>query len=95
MTPALNEKKCKDLLNVAGMISGLGDFRQEKGKGNFGQFEVVTEKECQDIINNGGRDVQDEALRSPDLYDESTKELYDWYVEEFEDRGINRPDDDR
>ena len=30
-----------DVLANAGRIIGVGDFRQEKGRGSFGTFEVV------------------------------------------------------
>lgn len=37
--PAINHTMIANLLAGAGLIRGVGDFRQEKGAGNYGQFE--------------------------------------------------------
>ena len=39
--PQLNKATVGALLGNAGILIGVGDNRQEKGKGNFGTFEVV------------------------------------------------------
>ena len=41
-TPQLSETAILNLLANAGQIIGIGDFRQGKGKGSYGAFEVVT-----------------------------------------------------
>ena len=40
-TPALSKKAIGTLLTNAGLMCGIGDNRQEKGKGSFGTFNAV------------------------------------------------------
>lgn len=87
VTPQMSEKAILQLLANGGIIVGIGDFRQEKGKGNFGQFEVVTEAECNDIIKNGGMKQQDAAIKNPGCVDADSEELYGWFAEEVKTRG--------
>ncbi len=85
--PQMSEKAILQLLSNGGIIVGIGDFRQEKGKGNFGQFSVVTEADCKDIIESGGMSQQDEAIKNPTCADSDTEELYGWFEEEVKARG--------
>lgn len=85
--PQLSEKSIVQLLCNAGIMVGIGDFRQEKGKGNFGQFEVVTEADCKAIIKAGGMKQQDAAIRDPKCYDSDTEELFSWFKAEVQGRG--------
>ena len=85
--PNLNETALARLLEAGGLLNGVGDFRQEKGKGNYGQFEIASEAECRDIISRGGMKEQDNALESPEFYASETAELYGWSVEERKRRG--------
>ena len=85
--PQLSEKSILQLLCNAGVIIGLGDFRPEKGKGNYGQFEVVTEADCKSIIKSGGMKQQDAAIRDPKCYDADTEELFSWFDSEVDRRG--------
>lgn len=85
--PQMNEKAIMQLLSNGGIIIGIGDFRQEKGKGNFGQYQVVTEADCKDIIKNGGLKQQDEAIKKPNCFDSETEELFGWFNEEMKSRG--------
>ena len=75
------------LLSNGGFIVGIGDFRQEKGKGNFGQFEVVTEADCKQIVKAGGLKQQDAAIKKPVCFDADTEELLGWFQEEVKTRG--------
>lgn len=70
------------LLERAGMLSGIGDFRQEKGAGNFGQFRTTTEEdpEFQRIVASYGREYQLAKYAEPDFFDEETKQLYEWWI---------------
>jgi hypothetical protein len=72
------------LLGTAGFTVGVGDYRQEKGKGNKGQYVICEEDDPEylDIIASGGREAQDEALASPVCYDIETEEMLSWYVQE-------------
>jgi hypothetical protein len=85
--PQLSEQAIMQLLCNGGIIVGVGDFRQEKGKGNFGQFEVVTKADCKDIIKRGGRVAQQKAVDEPTCFDAETEELLAWFQEEVKTRG--------
>jgi hypothetical protein len=77
--PQLTEAAIAQLLSNGGIIIGIGDFRQEKGKGNFGQFEVSTEADCKNIIKSGGMKAQDAALKTVTCYDDESQELLEWW----------------
>jgi hypothetical protein len=85
--PQMNETTLFQLLSNGGIIIGIGDFRQEKGKGNYGQFELATEADCRDIIKSGGMKAQDEAIKNPQCFDADTAELLAWFHAEIEKRG--------
>jgi hypothetical protein len=85
--PQMSEKAILQLLCNGGIIVGIGDFRQEKGKGNFGQFEVVTEAACKNIVKAGGLVQQDAAIDKPACFDAETEELLSWFREEVKVRG--------
>lgn len=82
--PKLREQAIANLLAAAGVTVGIGDFRQEKGKGSFGQFSLVQpdDPEFLRVIAEGGRDAQDAALERPESYDAETAELLDWFSAE-------------
>lgn len=85
--PQMSENTIAQLLSNGGIIIGIGDFRQEKGKGNFGQFEVVTEADCKSIIKSGGLKEQDAAIKSPKCFDAESEELLAWFQAEVDQRG--------
>jgi hypothetical protein len=85
--PQMSEQAIMQLLSNGGIIVGVGDFRQEKGKGNFGQFEVSTEAACKKIVKEGGLKAQDEAIKNPDCFDADSEELLGWFHEEVKLRG--------
>ena len=85
--PQMSEKTIMQLLSNGGIIVGIGDFRQEKGKGNFGQFEVSTEAKCKSIVKAGGMKQQDAAINKPERFDMKTEELLSWFQEEVKNRG--------
>jgi len=85
--PQMSEQTLFQLLANGGIIIGIGDFRQEKGKGNFGQFELSTEAECKSIIAAGGMKEQDAAIKDPQCFDGDTEELLSWFHAEIERRG--------
>ena len=68
---------------------GVGDWRPEKGSGNFGQFELVSEDDADylRIIETGGRQEQIDAMESPTPYDQDTEELLEWFNDEIDRRG--------
>ena len=85
--PQMTETAIAQLLSNGGIIVGIGDFRQEKGKGNFGQFDVVTEADCKSIIKSGGMSQQDAAIKKPVCFDAETAELFAWFASEVDRRG--------
>jgi hypothetical protein len=88
--PNLTEQAVANLLAAAGIIVGLGDYRPEKGKGNFGQFRLAGEgdAEWERIVRTGGREAQDQAFDNPVAFDVETEELLEWYRAEVERRGF-------
>lgn len=87
--PQINETSLFQLLSNGGIIVGLGDFRQEKGKGNYGQFALATKEECAEIVASGGMKQQDEAIKNPKCYDADTEELLGWFKSDVAKRGKN------
>ena len=88
-SPLLNARSITNLLAAAGVICGVGDWRPEKGKGSFGQFTLVDPEDERflELIENGGRTAQVEAMANPSAYDTETEELLSWFETEVETRG--------
>lgn len=88
--PILREKDVVNLLAAAGIMRGVGDWRPEKGSGNYGQFSLVGEsdKDYARIMKTGGRAAQDAALLDPEPYDLESTELLAWFTQEVERRGF-------
>ena len=82
--PKLTAVAIGNLMAAAGVIAGVGDFRQEKGKGNFGQFYLVDKDDAdfKRIVSTGGRKQQDAALERYKCYDDETSELMEFYSAE-------------
>ena len=78
------------LLCNAGVLVGVGDFRQEKGKGAFGSFRVIGEgekdAEWDDLVRNHARKAQEAALESPAYADRDTEDLMAFYETEVKRR---------
>lgn len=88
--PIMREQAIANLLAAAGITVGVGDFRPEKGAGNYGQFEVVGADDARllEIMAVGGRAAQLEAMDNPEAYDEDTEELLSWFDVEVRRRGF-------
>ena len=90
VTPQLSVQSVIALLCNAGILIGVGDFRQEKGKGSFGSFRVLGEgeddAEWNDLITNHGRAAQDAALDNPEYADQDTKDLMEYFFSEVKRR---------
>lgn len=88
--PTLSAVDVYTLLQNAGSIVGLGDFRQEKGRGAYGCFTVTGEgmpnwedhKEDWERITQDGMIAQQHALANPEYADEMTEELMGYLNEE-------------
>jgi len=88
--PMLTDRVVANLLAAAGLIRGVGDFRPEKGAGNFGQFELVDagDKRLKQIMASGGRAAQTAAMETPAHYDQETADLFSYWSAEATRRGL-------
>lgn len=88
--PIMREQAIANLLAAAGITVGVGDFRPEKGAGNYGQFEVVGADDPRliEIMQTGGRAAQIAAMDDPEAYDQETEELLGWFDAEVRRRGF-------
>jgi len=88
--PILNQQSISNLLAAAGIVSGVGDWRQEKGSGNFGCYKLTTadDPEFLEVISTGGRQAQKDAFENPKFYDQETEDLYHWFETETKRRGM-------
>lgn len=86
--PNLNQKTIVNLLNAAGLIVGVGDWRQEKGSGDFGSWHVTDadDPKLREIMRVGARAAQIEAMATPMYFDTETQDLIEWYEAELERR---------
>lgn len=87
VTPTLSLHSVVSLLSNAGVIVGIGDFRQEKGRGSYGTFAVAGDDlgEWADTwadITQEGRDIQEAAMDDAEPYDEETADLMAFLEEE-------------
>lgn len=87
--PQLNSTAVTNLLIAAGLTQGIGDWRNEKGSGSYGSFELTSQEDptFKRIIETGGRAAQIEAMQHPNYYDDETAELHTWFEEEVIRRG--------
>jgi hypothetical protein len=78
--PTLSAHSIVSLLSNAGAIVGIGDFRQEKGRGSYGTFRVIGEgnddPEWSDLMAEA-RETQEAAMAMPEPADDDTRELMD------------------
>lgn len=83
--PLIRAQAVVNLLASAGITVGVGDWRPEKGAGSYGQFRVAgqDDPEFLEIVAEGSRQAQIDALETPVCYDEDTADLMKWYEEEL------------
>lgn len=90
IVPQLSAQSVVSLLCNAGVLVGVGDYRQEKGKGAFGSFRVLGEgeqdDEWDDLVANHGREAQEMALNDPQFADRDTEELMEYFFGEIRRR---------
>ena len=92
--PIINQGMIIDLMGHAGWLQGVGDFRPEKGAGNYGTWILsdLDDPDVKHIMKTGNRKAQEKALLSPGLYDADTEELLSWFESEVGRRGLRRVD---
>lgn len=93
VSPTLSVFSIASLLSNAGIVCGIGDFRQEKGKGGYGSFAVHGDDlgDCADLwaeITAEGRAVQEAAMTLPEPADQETSDLLAMLDEERGRRGL-------
>lgn len=88
--PVIKETAIVNLLAAAGLIQGVGDWRPEKGSGNYGQFELVSpdDPRYRRVVAEGGRQAQVEAMEAAEPYDAESEELLSWFDVEVKRRGF-------
>lgn len=88
--PILSARAIANLLAASGLLCGLGDWRQEKGSGSYGQFELVQEDDPRylSIVQSQGRVAQDAAIKNPAMWDDETEELLSWFDAELNRRQL-------
>lgn len=88
MRPLITAQAVYNLLGNAGLMCGVGDYRPEKGVGNFGQFLLVDRDDARwsAIVRQQGRKAQLAAIESPECYDSESSELLAWYEGEVASR---------
>lgn len=88
--PIMKGQVIAKLFAAAGMSQGIGDWRVEKGSGNYGRFALVDDKHpmVKVLTDTGGREAQRAALDNPVPYDSETDALLQWYDTEVKRRGF-------
>lgn len=86
IVPQLSAVSVVSLLANAGVLVGIGDFRQEKGKGGFGAFRVIgdgtQDDEWDDLVANHGKTNQLRAIQDPQFADQDTIDLMEFFEAE-------------
>lgn len=83
--PQLGEQAIGNLISAAGIFVGIGDFRQEKGAGNYGLFSTGgSAAEFAALVKSGGRAAQQRAIEAPtpQCYDVESERLLSWFLQE-------------
>jgi hypothetical protein len=89
VVPLITPTAVVNLAYAAGLTVGVGDWRPEKGKGTYGQFELVDEDDPRlPAVFAHGRASQLAALRDPEPYDEESAELLAWWQGDTRRRGL-------
>jgi hypothetical protein len=85
----VREPNIVNLMSAAGVIIGIGDWRAQKGSGNFGQFQIVgdhNQDAWQRIVDKQARAAQEHALNNPIYFDPETEDLVEWFKVEVKRR---------
>ena len=88
--PQLNYDTVARLFGAAGLICGVGDWRPERGSGNYGTWEIVDREDerFREIVKTQGREAQEAAMLRAEPADHETEELLEWFDVEAESRGF-------
>ena len=88
--PALTQTGVINLLANAGAVCGIGDFRQEKGRGNFGRFRIVNadDGDWARIVQASNYAQQEAAMSKAEPWDSDTAELLEYFDAQVSDREL-------
>lgn len=88
--PILNERIIGNMTAAAGLIQGVGDWRVEKGSGDYGQWRIVPEDnpEFREILATGGRQEQIVGMDVAEPYDHLCGQMWAWFRDEADRRGL-------
>jgi hypothetical protein len=88
--PIMREQSIANLLAAAGLQSGVGDWRQEKGSGSYGAFKIVgpDDEDFNRIVQTQAREAQEDALLNPIAHNDETSEMLSWFDVEISRRGF-------
>lgn len=96
--PLLTFKQIATLFSAGGILCGIGDWRQEKGSGSYGQFRLcsASDSDFKRLVKEGGCVAQDRALDKFTCYDEETEEWLAFFQSEIARRGreVKQPTND-
>lgn len=86
--PVLNETTVSNLLHNAGVVAGIGDWRQEKGKGSFGTFRIAAVGDRSLLPDKSllDADAQWDAINNPEAANAETSQLLMDFHSEVESR---------
>lgn len=84
--PALSRSSVCALLHNAGILCGVGDFRQEKGKGNYGSFRLANDDDAAAIDALKDKTRQLDCIDNPQAADDDTTNLMTSYLAEMASR---------
>jgi hypothetical protein len=90
VSPQLSAQSVAALLYNAGILIGIGDGRQEKGKLGYGGFRMipddVIDDEWSELVAEHARPAQEAAIVAPEFFNDETESLFDFYMEETQRR---------
>lgn len=100
VSPRMNAKGIIALLFNAGITIGIGDYRPEKGRGQYGQFKIDAvdidgesccdpdfDKEWKALVKAGSRDAQDRGINMAEPYDDNSRAMYDMFMSNIRKTG--------
>ena len=81
----ISNSSINELIHRAGISIGIGDYRQEKGAGSYGQFMAVAydDPTVEEIKKTGGRRAQRQAFKTPEFYNSETEALFNQWKEDY------------
>ena len=91
LSTLINVKAVINLAQAAGLGIGVGDYRPEKGAGNFGQFDVLDDtamtEQCSGLLELG-RAAQETAFEQAVPYDDFAANTLAWFDKTLIERGM-------